>query len=43
MLLVLFHLRGESGRNDFFTEMFLCKLLLSLLMESLPYPLYKRS
>ena len=43
MLLVLFHLRGESSRNDFFTEIFLLKLLLSLVLESLPYSLYKRA
>jgi hypothetical protein len=43
MPLVLFHLRGKSSRNDFFTEIFLLKLLFSLVMESLPYPLYKRT
>jgi hypothetical protein len=43
MPLVLFHVRGKSSRNDFFTEIFLLKLLLSLVMESLAYPLYKRA
>ncbi len=43
MALVLFHLRGKSSRNDFFIEIFLLKLLSSPVMESLPYPLYKRT
>jgi hypothetical protein len=40
---ILFHLRGESSKDDFFAEIFLLKLLLSLVMESLPSLLYKRS
>ncbi len=41
-MLVFSSLRSKSRNNEFFIQVFLLKLLLSLVRERLPYPLYKR-